>query len=309
MHITGVISVLPTPFRAGGDVDHQGLASIVDLAIAAGVQGVGALGPSGEASRLTERERLAVVETVARQAAGRVRVVVDATSDGVRTCVEFTRQVKTLGATVVMISPPRAPRLSSESIVNHYRAIAEAVDLPIVVQEAPSQCGITMDAGLLVRIVREVPAARTIKLDDPPTPIKIARLKAAAAETRIDVLGGQGGLFLIEELMAGAGGVVSGFAYPEVLTQVMAFHRSGDLEAATDLFHQFVPLMRFETQEGIATAVRKELWRRRGVIADGSTRAPGLVLDESMRAALDRLLAWTARQAGAVGLIPRKAAS
>lgn len=294
MHITGVISVLPTPFRGGCDVDHDGLARIVDLVVDAGVQGVSVLGAAGEASRLTERERLAVVETVARQAAGRVRVIVDTSADGVRTCVEFSRQVKTIGATVVMISPPRTQRLSTESVVNHYRAVSEAIDLPIVVQEAPAQCGITMEAGLLVRIAREVPAARTIRIDDPPTPVRIARTIAAAAETRIHVLGGQGGLFLVEELMAGASGVVTGFAYPEVLTRIVGLHRAGDVEAATDLFHRFVPLMRFESQEGISTAIRKELFRRRGVIADASMRSPGHVLDEGTHAALHRVVAWTA---------------
>lgn len=288
--------MLPTPFRAGGEVDHVCLSRAADLAVAAGAHGVNVLGASGEASRLSERERLAVVETVTREIAGRVSVVVDTSADGVRLCVELSRQAKALGATAVMISPPRAPRLGSESVVNHYRAIAEAVDLPIVVQDAPAQCGITMDAGLLVRIAREVPAARTIKLADPPTPVKIARILAAAGETHIDVLGGLGGQFLIEDLLAGAAGVIAGMAYPEALVDVLRLYRAGDVDGAAAIFYQFVPLMRFEHQEGIGLAVRKEILRRRGVLTDASTRAPGLVLDEGTRAALDRVLAWTATQ-------------
>lgn len=294
MHLTGVISMLPTPFRAGSEIDHVCLARVGDLALAAGAQGVTLLGSAGEASRLTERERLAVVETVVGHLAGRASIIVDTSADGVRVCVELSRQVKAIGATAVMISPPRAQRLGSESIVNHYRAVAEAVDLPIVVQDAPAQCGTTMDTGLLVRIAREVPAARTIKLADPPTPLKIARILAAAGETRIHVIGGQGGLFLIEDLMAGAAGVMAGFAYPELLTHVVRLYRAGEIDAAADLFYRFLPLMRFERQEGIGMAVRKEILRRRGVLTDGSTRAPGLVLDEGTRAALDRLMAWTA---------------
>lgn len=299
MHITGVISNLPTPFRAGGDVDHQSLARLVDVAVTAGVQGVATLGGPGEASRLTERERLAVVDTVLRQAERRLIVIVDTSSDGVRTCLDFSRQVKALGASAAMFSPPRAQRLSVEWIVNHYRSVSEALDLPIVVQDSPAQCGVSMDAGLLVRIAREVPAARTIKLDDPPTSMKIARILAGAAETRVDVLAGQGGLFLLEDLMAGAAGVISGFAYPEVLTEVVRLYREKKLDEATDVFHRFVPLMRFENQEGVGIAVRKEMLRRRGVFADGSTRAPGFVLDEGTRQAVERLLAWTARQEGA----------
>jgi len=297
MHITGVISVLPTPFRAGGDVDQPSLTRLVDVTIAAGVQALAVLGPAGEARRMTERERLAVVGVVTDRAAGRLPILVDTSADGVRTCLDFSRQVKGLGASAAIISPPRAPRLGGESVVNHYRAVAEALDLPIVVQDAPAQCGVSMDAGLLVRIAREVPAARTIRLEDPPTSIRIARVLAAAGETRVDVIAGQGGLFLIEDLMAGAAGVASAFAYPEILTRVVSLYRAGRVDEATDLFHRFVPLMRFEDQEGMGTAVRKEMWRGRGVFADGSTRAPGFVLDEGARLAVDRLIARvTARE-------------
>jgi 4-hydroxy-tetrahydrodipicolinate synthase len=295
----GVFSVLPTPFRGGGEVDVESLKRVVDLIVAAGVNGVTALGVTGEAARLSERERGVVVDTVVRQVAGRVRVIVGTSADGVRTCIDFSREARSLGGSAVMVSPPRMPKLNSESVVNHYKALAEAVDLPIVVQDYPPISGFSMEAGLLVRIAREVPAARTIKLEDPPTPFKTARILAAAGETKVAILGGLGGVFLLEELLAGAAGVMTGFAYPEVLVKVVSLYRSGEMDQAADLFYRFVPLMRFEFQEGIGMAIRKEVFKRRGVLADASTRAPGAVLDEGTRTALDRVLAWTARQEGA----------
>lgn len=299
MRFDGVFSVLPTPFRGGGDIDTDSLKKVVDLIVGAGVHGVTALGVTGEASRLNERERRLVVETVVTQAAGRVKVIVGASADGVRTCVEFSREAKALGASAVMVSPPRMPKLNSESVINHYKALAEAVDLPIVVQDYPPISGFAMEAGLLARIAKEVPAARTIKLEDPPTPFKTSRILAAAGDTKVAILGGLGGVFLLEELLAGAAGVMTGFAYPEVLVRVVSLYRDGKSDEAADLFYRFVPLMRFEFQEGIGMAIRKEVFRRRGALADGSTRAPGAVLDEGTRAALDRVLAWTARQQGA----------
>jgi 4-hydroxy-tetrahydrodipicolinate synthase len=295
----GVYSVLPTPFRGGGELDLDSLKRVVDLIVGAGVSGVTALGVTGEVSRLTERERRQVVETVVQQVSGRVKVIVGTSADGVRTCIEFSREAKSLGGAAVMVSPPRAPKLNSESVVNHYKALAEAVDVPIVVQDYPPISGFAMEAGLLARIAREVPAARTIKLEDPPTPFKTARILAAAGETKVSILGGLGGVFLLEELLAGAAGVMTGFAYPEVLVKVVSHYRAGRLDEAADLFYRFVPLMRFEFQEGIGMAIRKEVFRRRGAIADASTRAPGAVLDEGTRAALDRVLAWTAKQEGA----------
>jgi 4-hydroxy-tetrahydrodipicolinate synthase len=299
LSFAGVFSVLPTPFSAGGDVDVQSLERVVDLIVNAGVTGVTALGVTGEVTRLTERERRLVVDTVVRRVNGRARVIVGASADGVRTCIEYSREAKALGASAVMVSPPRALKLNTESVVAHYKALAEAVDVPIVVQDYPPISGFAMEAGLLARIAREIPAARTVKLEDPPTPFKTARILAAAGDVKVDILGGLGGVFLIEELMAGAAGVMTGFAYPEVLVKVVTLYRAGQLDEAADVFYRFVPLMRFEFQEGIGMAIRKEVFRRRGALADGSTRAPGPVLDDKTRAALDRVLAWTASQKGA----------
>jgi len=295
----GVYSVLPTPFRGGGDVDTDSLKRVVDLIVGAGVNGVTALGVTGEVSRLNERERHLVVETVVQQVAGRAKVIVGASADGVRTCVEYSREAKKLGAAAVMVSPPRALKLNSESVVNHYKALADAVDLPIVVQDYPPISGFAMEAGLLARIAKEVPAARTIKLEDPPTPFKTSRILAAAGDTKVAILGGLGGVFLIEELLAGAAGVMTGFAFPEVLVKVVTLYRAGKIDEAADVFYKFVPLMRFEFQEGIGMAIRKEVLRQRGALADGSTRAPGAVLDDVTRAALDRVVQWTGKQQGA----------
>jgi 4-hydroxy-tetrahydrodipicolinate synthase len=294
-----VYSVLPTPFTASGDVDVDSLKSVVDLIVAAGVDGVTALGVTGEVARLTERERTLVVGTVVGQVNGRAKVIVGASADGLRTCVEFSREAKMLGASGVMVSPPRALKLNTESVVAHYKALAEAVDIAIVVQDYPPISGFAMEASLLARIAREVPSATTIKLEDPPTPFKTSRILAAAGGTDVAILGGLGGVFLLEELMAGAAGVMTGFAFPEVLVRVVASYRAGRIDEAADLFYRFVPLMRFEFQEGIGMAIRKEVYTRRGAIAHAGTRAPGASLDPATKAALDRVMAWTARQEGA----------
>jgi len=295
----GVYSVLPTPFKAGGDVDVDGLKRVVDLFVEAGVDGLTALGVTGEVARLGERERTLVAETVIRHVDGRVRVIVGASADGIGTCIEYSREAERLGASAVMVSPVRALKLNSEAVVSQYKALAGQIGIPIVVQDYPPISGFAMEPALLVRIAREVPSARTIKLEEPPTPFKAARILSAAGDLRIDILGGLGGVFLLEELLAGAAGAMTGFAYPEVLVKVVSLFKAGQVDEAAETFYRFVPLMRFEFQEGIGQAIRKEVLRRRGALADASTRAPGPVLDDRTREALDRVLAWTARQEGA----------
>lgn len=289
----GVFSVLPTPFLGNTDIDPASLRRVVDLAIGAGVDGLTALGVTSEVARFTEPERSQVLDIVLKQVAGRVPVVAGTTAEGLRTCIEYSRQAKAAGAAAVMVSPPRAPKLNSDAVVRHYAGLAEAVDIPIVVQDYPPISGFAMEPWLLARIAREVPAARTIKLEDPPTPFKTARIREQAGDVPVSIFGGLGGVFLLEELLAGAAGAMTGFAYPEVLVQIVRLFKAGEVDRAGEVFYRFVPLMRFEFQEGIGMAIRKEVLRRRGAVTDPVTRAPGAKLDSTTLAALDRLLRWT----------------
>ena len=196
-----------------------------------------------------------------------------------------------------MVSPPRMPKLNSEAVVRHYQALADAVDIEIVVQDYPPISGFTMEPALLARIAREIPRARTIKLEDPPTPFKTSRILEAAGETPVRIFGGLGGVFLLEELLAGATGAMTGFAFPEILVEIVTLFRAGRVEEAADAFYRAVPLMRFEFQEGIGMAIRKEVLHRRGALASPATRSPGAVLDQTTREALDRVMKWVQSRA------------
>ena len=291
--LEGVYSVLPTPFAENGDLDEASLRRVVELFIAAGVNGVTALGVTGEVARLDDGERARVLEIVVDQVKGRIGVVAGTTADGTRTCIQYSRLARAAGASAVMVSPPRMVKLNSDAVVRHYTALAEAVDdVEIVVQDYPPISGYAMEPALLARIAREIPRARTIKLEDPPTPFKTSRILEQAGGLDVRIFGGLGGVFLLEELMAGATGAMTGFAFPELLVEIVAQYRAGDVDRAADLFYRAVPLMRFEFQEGIGMAIRKEVLRRRGALAAATTRAPAAQLDRTTRDALDRVIAW-----------------
>ena len=292
MQIQGVFSVLPTPFSSGGEVNVDDLRRVVDLFIGAGVNGLTALGVTGEVARLVERERTLVLQTVLDHVNGRVPVVAGTSADGLRTCIEYSRQALAAGAAAVMVSPPRMAKLNSQSVLAHYSKLASAVDIEIVVQDYPPISGFAMEPSLLARIAREIPRARNIKLEDPPTPLKAARILDESQDTKVSIMGGLGGVYLLEELIAGAAGAMTGFAYPEMLVEIVKHFKAGEVDRAANEFYRYVPLMRFEFQEGIGMAIRKEVLRRRGALTDASIRAPGAVLDASTRAALDRLLGW-----------------
>jgi 4-hydroxy-tetrahydrodipicolinate synthase len=293
MAFDGVFSVLPTPFVSSGDIDLDSLKRVVDMFIADGVNGFTALGVTSEVARLTESERDSVLDTVVAQVNGRMPIVAGTTAEGLRTCIEYTRRAKAAGASAVMISPPRMPKINSDAVARHFADVAAAVDIPIIVQDYPPISGYAMEASLLARIARDVPSARTIKLEDPPTPLKTSRILEQTKGLEVRVFGGLGGVFLLEELMAGAAGAMTGFAFPAILVQIVGLFRAGKTDQAADLFYRKVPLMRFEFQEGIGMAIRKEVLRRRGAIAHAGIRPPGGVLDQETMAALERVMTWT----------------
>ncbi|MCI0412455.1 dihydrodipicolinate synthase family protein [bacterium] len=288
----GVFSVLPTPFSESGSVDANGLTRIIDLFLKAGVSGFTALGVTSETARLTEEERSAIVNIVLGHVSGRVPVVVGTTAEGTHTCIEHSRAVVSAGASAVMVSPPRMPKLNSEAVIRHYKMLSDAVDTTIVVQDYPPISGYAMEPSLLVRIATEIPQARVIKLEDPPTPLKIARIRELPGADAVAIFGGLGGMYLLEELLSGATGAMTGFAFPEILVQVVRHFHLRELEKAKEIFYRYVPLMRFEFQEGIGMAIRKEILRRRGAIDRSNVRSPGANVDPSTQRALDELFSW-----------------
>src|SRR2546423_12217871 len=138
---------------------------------------------------MNDRDRVQVLGPVVRQVNGRVRVAAGPTADGLRTCIEYAQFAKSTGADAVMISPPRMPKINSDAVVRHFAAVATAVDIPIVVQDYPPISGYAMEPWLLVRIAKEVPAARTIKLEDPPTPFKTSRIREAVQGVDVGIFG------------------------------------------------------------------------------------------------------------------------
>src|SRR3954467_2721423 len=238
MPFEGVYSIIPTAFTDAGDFDPGSQRKVVDLFLDKGANGLTALGVTGEVARLEEHERATVLELVVKQAAGRVPVIAGTSAEGTRTCIAYTRQARDLGAAAVMVSPPRMPKLNSNAVVAHYKALADAVDLPIVVQDYPPIAGFAIEPALLARIAREIPSARTIKLEDPPTPFKTSRILEQSSGVAVRIFGGLGGVFLLEELMAGATGAMTGFAYPEILVRIVSLYRAGKVDEAADAFYR-----------------------------------------------------------------------
>ena len=286
--LEGVWNIVPTPFTPAGDLDHAGVARLTSFVMGTGVDGMTILGVMGEAPKLSDAERTRVIETTLGEAAGALPVCVGVSHTSTDRAVAFAREAAALGAHSVMLSPPALAKPNDAALLRHYVAVAEAIDLPIVVQDYPPSSGVQMSVEFMAALAADVPACRYVKLEDEPSPPKVARLRAADPDIRI--LGGLGGIMLFEELRAGAAGTMTGFGFPEILVDIVRRFRAGDVDGAREAFYRALPLIRFENQPGINLPLRKHLYRRRGALASERVRQPAATLDRGTLDELDAIL-------------------
>jgi len=279
---------VPTPFDDSGQVDEASIDTLVDFVIGSGVAGMTILGVAGEASKLTDAERLTVIERMLGRAAGRVPICVGINAGSTLASLAYAKMAAAAGAHSVMLAATPGTQPSDDAIARHYFTVAEAVSIPIVIQDHPNYNGVRMSIDLLKSITSASPNLKVIKLEATPTPPKIAQIRAAMPD--VAVLGGLGGIMLLEELRHGASGTMTGVGIPEVLVEIVGRHLSGDAEGATEAFYRYCPLIRFESQEPLAIAIRKEVYKRRGAIRSAHVRAPGPSLSRTTVHDLEDLL-------------------
>ncbi len=277
---TGVYLIAVTPFTNSGELDLQSTDSMVDFYLDCGVNGLTVLGIMGEATKLTAEESAVFVKRVLARVAGRVPVVVGASAPGFAPMKELTHSVMSLGAAGVMVAPPSSVR-TDDQIVQYFDMVNETLgkDVPWVLQDHPVSTGVQMSTAVILRILKNSPTCVMLKHEDCPGLAKLAAIRAASDKgelARVSILTGNGGgLFLPEELIRGADGAMTGFAYPEMMVEVCKAHATGKTERAQDIFDAYLPLARYEQQAGIGLAVRKHIMAERGVIASAAIRRPG----------------------------------
>lgn len=288
----GVFVIAVTPFHPDGRIDMESCDRMVDFYLEVGATGLTVLGMMGEAPKLTVEESQEVVTRILKRVDGRVPVVVGVSAPGFAQIDTLTRAVMELGAAGVMVAPPGSLR-TDDQIVNYYRQVAEVLgDVPFVLQDFPLVTGVQIAPSVIARIVNDLPTCVCLKHEDWPGLEKISALRAEGMlERPLSILCGNGGLFLPEEMGRGADGAMTGFAYPEMMVQVVDLCSRGETARAQDIFDAYLPLARFEQQPGLGLAIRKYTLAKRGIIAHDAQRRPGAALSEATRAEVDRLIA------------------
>ena len=300
----GVYVIAVTPFADDGALDLASIDRMVEFYEGVGATGITILGQLGEAAKLTAEESRAVAERVIARLDGRLPVVVGVTAPGLAPMGELADSVMGMGAAGVMVAPPWTLR-TDDQIFAFFAGVGDALAAtPFVLQDYPLTTNVTIAPKVIERIVREVPTCVMLKHEDWPGLAKISALRASSDRgdtRRISILCGNGGLFLPEEMSRGADGAMTGFCYPEMMVGVVREHGLGNVERAHDLFDAYLPLARYEQQQGIGLAGRKYVLAKRGVIASPRLRSPGPTLAPADIADIERLLARQARRLEEIG--------
>ena len=294
----GVYPIAATPFHPDGALDLDGVDRLTDFYQEAGATGMTILGILGEAQKLEpEESRMIARRVVARS---RVPVIVGVSAPGFTAMRALAREAMEAGAAGVMVAP--APHLrSDEQIAAWFAQAIEAIgpDVPWALQDYPLTLSVILSVPMIARLMAEHPSCVMLKAEDWPGLDKISALRRLQAEGSLrpfSILTANGGLFLDLEHGRGSDGAMTGYAFPDMLCELIALQARGETEAAHDLFDAHLPLIRYEQQPGIGLSARKYVLMRRGVIGCDIQRKPGAPLSAAGRAEVDHLLARLARR-------------
>jgi 4-hydroxy-tetrahydrodipicolinate synthase len=294
----GLFPIAPTPFHADGRIDFDSIDRLTDFYLNCGATGLTVLGIMGEAPKLEQSEAIAVAKRFIERAPA-IPVIVGVSSPGFAAMASLSRAAMDAGAAGVMIAPVPSLR-TDDQIATYFRQAVEAIgpDVPWVLQDYPLTLSVVITPGVIRRIISENPSCVMLKHEDWPGLEKISTLRAFSKEgsmREISILCGNGGLFLDFEMERGADGAMTGYAFPDMLADVVRLQKSGQRDAAHDLFDAHLPLLRYEQQQGVGLAVRKYVMMRRGMIASDAQRKPGAALTAAAKQEVEYLLTRLAK--------------
>jgi 2-keto-3-deoxy-L-arabinonate dehydratase len=271
----GVFPVAPTIFDDAGRLDLDGQKRAIDFMIDAGSNGICILANFSEQFVLTDDERTAVQKTVLDHVAGRVPVIVTTTHFSTHICAERSRAAQDAGAAMVMIMPPyhgATIRVGERGIHEFYSRVSDAIDIPIMIQDAPV-AGTPLSAAFLAKLAKEVANVSYFKIETAQAASKLRELIELGGDAIAGPWDGEEAITLIPDFDAGATGAMTGGGYPDGIRKIVDAYFAGDAEKAADLYQQWLPLINYENRQcGLAAC--KTLMKEGGVIKSDAVRHP-----------------------------------
>lgn len=285
---SGILPVVPTTFTETGDLDLESQRRALDCMVDQGVDGACILANFSEQFLLTDEERDTLLAECLKHVAGRIPIIVTCSHFSTRIAVERAKRAEETGAAMIMMMPPyhgMALKADEKGIREHFERIADAIDIPIMLQDAPLS-GVTLSVRFLAELVAAIPQMAYFKIETPGAAAKIRGLIEAAGDAVKGPLDGEESITLMADLDAGATGSMSSALLPELIKPVIEEHRSGRRDEAAAQYARILPLINYENRQCGLRAC-KTVMKEGGVITSDYVRHP---LEPLHPAAKDGLL-------------------
>jgi 2-keto-3-deoxy-L-arabinonate dehydratase len=288
--LRGVFPIAPTTFDDRGNVDLFSQGRVVDYLVDARVDGICILANYSEQFALDDDERDRLMISIIDRTAGRVPVIVTTSHFSSRLAAERSRRAQEAGAAMVMLMPPyhgTTLRADEGGVYDFFRTVADAIDIPIMIQDAPMS-GTSLSAPFLARLATEIPLVKYLKVEVPGAANKLRELIRLAGATIDGPFDGEESITLIPDLDAGATGTMPSAAIPDVLGKVVHLFLDGKRDDAVALYERYLPLINYENKQ-CGLRATKALMKEGGVIRSEAVRHPTLPLHPASRAGLIEL--------------------
>ena len=292
MDNNGVHFMMPTVFNDEDSIDIKSMYSVCKFAKNSGCKGLVLLGVMGEAHRLSEHERNFLIEEISQlsKELGLI-LTIGASAESGYLATSYAATASESGAEQVMVAPPIMKKPNENVLFRYYEDINNSIEknTRIVIQDLPEQSGVHKSPQFKVDLHKNLDKVNSIKLEDPPTPSKISKIDKLRSKD-LKIFGGLGGLFFLEELIRGASGTMTGFAFTEILVEIYNLFSEDKITEAKDVFYKWLPLIRYENTAGISLSIRKEILRKRKITSYSNVRYPSPAMDEDDKKELDFIL-------------------
>jgi len=280
--LKGVFPILATPFKDDGSIDFESLRELIRFQLYSKVDGLGLFGMASETYTLVENEKEEITEVIKDEIKGRMPLIFGSGHTSAESAVQLSIKAQKSGADALMIMAPSMVKPDGTRLYEYFAKIANAVDIPIMIQDAPLASGVATPAALIARLVKEFENIKYVKVEAPPTLIKISEI-LDATQGDVSIFGGMNGMYMYEEFCGGAVGTMPACEFPDITVQIYQEYISGNHDKAREVFYKYLPMIRMGTIPGYAMSVHKEILKKGGIIKSAYVRNPNAPLTDILK--------------------------
>lgn len=277
----GVVPIIPTPFTKDEEIDDHELRNLVDFAIKSEVAAICLPAYASEFYKLSDEEKLHVVEVAVQHAAGRIPVIAQSNHPSLKIAIQLAKANVKAGADIISLAVPRIFNLPEDSIEEYLSSFFEAIpNTPVLIQDF-NPGGASISVRLINTLRLKHPNFKYLKLEEPLCSPKFEDI-IKTTEGAVKLFEGWGGLYMLELIPIGISGVMPGLAVSDILQRVFLLRKSGQHAEAFDLFEKVMPQIFFSLQNmELFHYAEKELLIARGVISKNVVRKAAYKPDPS----------------------------